>query len=390
MSKEKLTFKESVELFLQRTITDLHSNEEIPALNLIFHDDAFKLFEYIKKHPTTKEGYLIPAIKEHDILKATVMHNNNPYNPVIEIKNATLFFELLQSITNAWLEQKNKYWGSTSARSTFISDIKRLFLRMSPKDLDNIEEFLQLQLDFLKSNILDEYIKKNVKVGEFSGYNLYSSKEENASWCETSDKMTFYLKGENDDFHTLPSIYFGTRLEEGEIVCYIYAIQNERHRRIDKKIQRKLYKLNSGIENPDVNPASILSLKTFIGILKSHGITKIKVPRLQVLSYRYHELLSEHTKQDFQRRYSEERLEYINNLLPYERDRELEEYEWQKTWYSRVVDKQDFIHETKTTGLLKIFKRVLSQYSNLEIVNLDNCEDTTDFRIIEPSKKLTK
>ncbi len=390
MSKEKLDFKESVELFLQRTINDLHSNEEIPALNIIFHDDAFKLFEYIKNNHFTKEGYYIPPIKERDILKATIMHNNDPANPTIVIKNATRFFELLQSITNAWMVQKDKYWGSTSARATFIRDIKRLFLRMSPKDLDNIEDFLKLQLDFLSSNILDEFNKKNIKVGEFSNFNLYAAKEDAESWCETSDKMTFYLKGEGDSIHTLPSIYFGTRVEDGEVVCYIYAIQNERNRRIDKKIQRKLYKLNSGIENPEVNPASILSLKTFISILKENGITKIKVPRLQVLSYRYHELLSEHTKEDFKKRYTEERLEYINSLPPYEKKRELEEYEWQKIWYAHIVDKQDFIHHTKTVGLLKIFERVLSQYSTLEVINLDNNEDTLDFRIIEPSKKLTK
>ncbi len=375
MSKETLHFKESVELFLQRTINDLHNNEEIPSLNLIFHEDAFKLFEYVKKHPFTKEGYVTPNIKETDILKATTMHNNNPSSITINISNATKFFELLTAITNAWYDLKNKYWGSLSTRALFIQSIKRIFLRMSPSDINNIEEFLQRELDFIKDNTFEEYIKKNIEVGEYEGYKLHTSLEENPSWCETTSKMTFFLKGNNDDFHTLPSIYFGIREEYGKKVCYIYAIQNERFRRIDKKIQRKLYKLNSGIENPDVNPASILVLKTFIDMLKSKGIEDIKVPCLQVLSYRYHEILSEKTKRDFEKNYSPERLEFINNLLPYERDRKLEEYEWQKVWYQHVVDKQDFISETKTEGLFKIFRRVSEQFSTIELLNTPFIED---------------
>ncbi len=386
--KEQLHFKEAVTLFLDRTLSDLHDNSEIPALNFIFPESAFKLFEYIKNHPYEQEGYWIPPLYDRDIEKAKIENNSNPNNPTIIIHNPKRFFELLTDITNSMINQKNKYWGTTSPRAVFIRDIKRIFLRMSPKDLDNIEEFLQLQLDFLKSETLDFYVKNNVEIGNYEGYRLYTAKEDNAAWCETSDKMTFFLKGDNDDYYTLPSIYFATREEEGKTVCYIYAIQNERQRNTDKKIQRKLYKLNDGIENPDVNPGAVLSLKTFIDILKNNGITKIKIPRKQVLSYRYHELLSIQTKKAFEEKYTPERLEYINNLLPYEKDKELAEYEWQKNWYSHVVGKQDFIEEAKTIGLMKIFARVKNQFGILELIN--NEEDPLELRIIEQPRKLIK
>lgn len=380
--KEILDFKETVTLFLDRTMSDFKNESEVPAINVLFPESAFKLFDYIKEHPFTKKDWYIPPIYPEDITRALPQNNTNPSLPTMVVQHPVRFFELLTDITNSWIYQKDKYWGGASPRATFIRDIKRLFLRMSPSDLANIENFLELQLSFLKSTTFDEYIKKNVEIGEYAGYKLFTSKEENATWCETNDKMTFYLKGENDEFHTLPSIYFAIAEEDGKIICYIYAIQNERQRNTSKKIQRKLYKLNAGIENPNVNPGSVLVLKTFIDMLKEKGITDIRVPSLQVLSYRYHELLSEKTKKEFAENYSPERLEYINNLLSYERDRMLEEYEWQKVWYSHVVDKQDFIHRAKTEGLFNIFYRVANQFGTLE--QTPTTTDNLHFSIIEP------
>ena len=388
---ETLDFKEAVTLFLDRTMSDLKNESEIPALNIVFPDSAFKLFEYIKEHPFEKDGSYVPPLYDRDIEKAKIENNSNPELPTINIHNTVKFFELLTDIINSWHDKKNKHWGSYGHRALFIQNIKRLFLRMSPNDMLNIEDFLQRELCFLKDSTFDEYIKVNEVIGTYEGYNLYTSKEEAESWCETSTKMTFFLKGEEYKFHTLPSIYYGITEEYGEKVCYIYAIQNERHRAENKRIQRTLYKLNKGIENPDVNPASILVLQTFINMLKEKGITNIKVPCLQVLSYRYHELLSEKTKQEFARDYSKEKLEYINNLNSYDRERQLEEYEWQCIWYSHVVDKQDFISFTKTEGLYNIFKRVAEQFTSIELLNTPFIEDENlNIRISTEPKKQKK
>ena len=372
---ERLDFKEAVTLFLDRTMSDLKSESEVPALNIIFPKEAFKLFEYIKQHPYEKEDSYVPPLYECDIEKAKVVNNSNPNLPTIQIHNPVLFFELLTGITNAWVDFKNKYWGSMSSRALFIQNIKRLFLRMSSSDFLNVEEFLKRELSFLEDSTFDEYIKVNKIIGEYEGYKLYSSKEEAPSWCETSTKMTFYLKRGNNEFHTLPSIYYGITSEDGRRVCYIYAIQNERNRAESKRIARSLYRINKGIENPVVNPGSVLVLETFINMLKERGITNIKVPCLQVLSYRYHELLSEKTKKEFEENYSLERLEYINNLNFFEKSKYLEEYEWQKVWYSHVVGKQDFISEAKTEGLFKIFERVQEQFESISILNEPFIED---------------
>ena len=388
---ETLDFKEAVTLFLDRTMSDLKNESEIPALNIVFPDNAFKLFEYIKEHPYTKDGSYVPPLYDRDIEKAKIENNSNPELPNIIIHNPVKFFELLTDIINSWHDKKNKHWGSYGHRALFIQNIKRLFLRMSPNDMLNIESFLQRELSFIQDKTFDEYIGKNTIISEYEGYQLKTSLEEAPSWCETTNKMTFYLTNDNNEFHTLPSIYFGITEEYGEQVCYIYAIQNERHRAENKRIQRTLYKLNKGIENPDVNPASILVLQTFINMLKEKGITNIKVPCLQVLSYRYHEILSNTTKRDFEKNYSKEQLEYINNLNSYDRERKLEEYEWQKLWYSHVVDKQDFISYTKTEGLFKIFRRVQDQFSSIELLNTPFIEDENlNIRISTEPKKQKK
>ena len=40
-----------------------------------------------------------------------------------------------------------------------------------------------------------------------------------------------------------------------------------------------------------------------------------------------------------------------------------------------MVDKQDFISETKTEGLYKIFARVATQYNSIELLNTPFIED---------------
>ena len=76
-----------------------------------------------------------------------------------------------------------------------------------------------------------------------------------------------------------------------------------------------------------------------------------------------------------------EKLEEINNMPEWQRKRKLEEYEWQKIWYSHVVDKQDFIHKAKTEGLFKVFYRVASQFGLIEYTS--NSNDNLIFNIVE-------
>ena len=232
---ETLDFKEAVTLFLDRTMSDLKNESEIPALNIVFPDSAFKLFEYIKEHPYETEGSYVPPLYDRDIEKAKIENNSNKDLPTINIHNPVLFFELLTDIINSWRDFKNKCFGSYSPRALFIQNIKRLFLRMSPSDFDNIEQFLQRELSFLKDETFEEYISKNTVIGEYEGYILKTALEEAPSWCETSKKMTFYLTNDNNEFHTLPSIYFGITEEYGENTKLAALMSGKYYLGIDNK-----------------------------------------------------------------------------------------------------------------------------------------------------------
>ena len=197
MSKEKeyINFKEAVQLFLSRTIPELKSEEELPGINFIFSNDSFELFEYIKDNPYTKSNSWVPSLDYHDISNALPENNQNPSYPTIEIKNPIAFFELLTAITNAWLDLNNKYYGAVSGRALFISNIKRLWLRMSPNDFINVLEFLKRELKFLKTSFFEEFIKKEIAVGEYCNFKIYATKEINESWYETNEKISLNNDG---------------------------------------------------------------------------------------------------------------------------------------------------------------------------------------------------
>lgn len=389
MAKEYVEFKEVVELFTYTTAHDMKNESDIPKVNIIFPKSTFKLFRYVQENPFTKDGYLIPNISDEDIENLKPENQNMEGIPTIIVKNPVLFFELLTDITNAWLDQKEKYYGYGSGRALFIKNIKRLWLRMSPSDFTNVEEFLRLQLNFLTSTTFDEYIKTDKGVGEYEEYKIESSKECNDSWCETNDKMKFSLYDDAKNYHELPSIYFATETENDKTTCYIYAIQNGYDKKVNKKISRSLYKLNRGVENPNVHPSQVLALKTFIEMLSSIGITEIKIPLLQVLSHPYHELLSRQAITSFPKKWPEEKVcELYSN--PDRNEYRTKEYEWDKTWYNHVVDRADAIEKAKTENLYNIFYRVAEQFDLIEIRNDSFIEDEYLNIRIKNVKKLSK
>lgn len=118
---------------------------------------------------------------------------------------------------------------------------------------------------------------------------------------------TSFIK--DDDIYNLPKISYGI----SNNVCYIYAIQNEKESittSFQKRIKRKLYKLNEGVstletdeykdykdngdyypENiSDVSPSVLIALSIFFDILKDKGIDKVKVISLLPVRYNSREL----------------------------------------------------------------------------------------------------
>ena len=157
-----------------------------------------------------------------------------------------------------------------------------------------------------------------------------------------------------------------------------------------KKVERLLYHLNEGIEEPKNHPNQVYSLLLFLDLLKSHGITKIKVPTLQVLSYGYHELLSATTKEKFARNWDQDNIDLLNYLTGERLKYKLESYKRDLVWYNKVVEKQDSISKQKTENLINLFYRMECHIQDFIIRNdFDVQGDYLDI-IIGNEKSLSK
>lgn len=386
----RVDYKEVVELFVSKIIPDLYLSEKSPQFNFVFLEDAFEYFEYVKNHPFEKKGYWTPNIEERDIQLLRSKNHYNDDHPTIFVKDYQYFFQYLTDIVNA----TNKFDRRQLARSLATNIFHYIWLRMSPSDFDDVEGFLHKQLDFIRDDTFYEdfyydsnYLVRVVNVPfTYEGYKVKATICPNSYYDETTRHMALCLVSENGDCHTLPNIDFDIRSENGEKVCYVYAVQNDRYERIrNSKIERAIYKLNKGVKETeskeyidyiegrstyypenisDVHPNAVISLIIFTDILKEKGINHIKVPLLQVLNYEYHQILSTMNKVNFPRTWNKDSIEATksdNNLKA--------QYEWEKNWYEHIVDKEDFISKNKTENLIRKFRRLCFHRPDVHIRN---------------------
>jgi len=377
--KEIVCIKEIVELFVHTTIRSIQSEEEIPKFNIMFSEEAINYFREVSHNPFQLKDSFTPNIEETDIQNLYVENQCDDNCPTLIVKDYKLFFELLTHIVNEQIALNYNYGENSNARSIAMQLMRRIWLRLGPEDFDNAELFLQKQLDFLKNMEFDNPNEEQ-KFNFHQENQITYEVEKCETWCETTRRMHFRIY-DSRDYHDLPKIYYEIREENSEKVCYIYAVQMGKDIHRIKSIERNLYKLNQGIENSKVHPNFVMAMSLFYELLCSHEITHIKVPLLQVLSHRYHILLGTRAKERFEEKWTRERLEQLEFLKnsPLNRDKErhndlIENYEYDKTWYEHVVEKEDLISKNKTEGLVNLFVHMTnldgtSQINTLPFVN---------------------
>ena len=368
--QNKVTLKETIELFVISTYREIKAESEIPNFNIIFPEDAYKLFQYVMDNPHKKKGYLTPNIRPEYIENMKQENNQNPNVPTMTIKNASIFFKYLTDITNNLVELYRQYGELKDARALHIQAMRRIWLRMGNDDFNNVEEFLDLQLQFIKNQKLDEF-KKEITVDHILNYDVVLKTRINSTWDETPRNISFKIVDkEQNTMYELPHIHYAISEDN---TCYIYAIQNEFEPIKNKKIVRELYKLNKGIENPCNHPDQVYSMILFLRFLKEQNISKIKIPTNQTLSYRYHKLLSEYHKQELinlgligplKRK--------LTNEITKEDKKRLERYEKFLLWCDNIIDKEDVIEQLKTTNFINLIKRMPNHIPDLEIKELNN------------------
>lgn len=363
---ENIEFKEIVELFLCTSFRQIKSESEVPNVNFQFEEDAILLFENIVENPFVKKGSWTPDARREDI--DFILDRNNDDCLTIKIRDVFKFFKYLMDITNESIKLNNFYGKMSLARNQAMQIMRRIWLRMAIEDIENVELFLEKQLQFVKNRTFDTRNLK--KISSFYGYNVFMKTIVNQTWDETTRSMVFAII-DNDETYELPHILYDI---DDQGICYIYGVQTAKTKK-SKIIERKLYKLNKNINNPNVHPSKVYALTLFIEQLKQKGISKIIVPGLQVLSYRYHELLSKEAKNS---------LDEAKIQLTKDPNEEYfrEKYEAIKEWYDKVYEKQDKISYLKTEELFNLIYRIIEQESNIEIINEINIQgDSLNIRI---------
>lgn len=362
----KIEFKELIEIFITGTIPSISAENEIPRINFIFNNEGIELINSISKSPFILKNCWTPSITKEDIERLKNLNKSN--YPNIEIDNPIEFFKLLTDIVNSQIRLYTSHNIHVSERNVCINVLLRIWLRMDKNDFRNINSFLKKELDFLNNNTLEKY--NNREIDNYEGYKVTSLINVNETWDETS-KSIYFILGDKDSSHTVSHINYAIREENNEKVCYIYAVQSDLVKTTNKKIERKLYKLNKGIKVQDVHPNQVFPLIELMHLLNKEGITTIKVPKNQELNYEYHEILSKREEERFHLRWPKSLINKIlsNNSQETEYQRKL--YLLDKTFYEHTVGKSSKIRELKTTKLFALLKRLSFHMPNFQLSGTD-------------------
>ena len=337
MSIYRVNINEVMNLF-DEVLPIIKSEIEVPSFNIVFNN-IDKTYNNLSKN-------------EIDETKQTIY-----------VADTTMFFDYLTKIINSLIELREEYFEEVNPYILTKSLLKRIWLRMNNNDFNDIISFLQQQLMFIEDRTFIEY--KSLKmINSFYNREVYAYNKINRTWDETDNSMSFYIKGEPN--HELSDVFYGIRCENGEKVCYIYAVQNK-SRKINKKIQRKLYHLNKGIDNPNVHPNQVYTLILFINECIKNGVTKIKIPKVQVLNHRYHEILSKKCERDFKNKWN-----YVSILETFENPIKKRQYENDKRLYSHFVDMENKIDQLKRNKLFLLVDRMKYYFDNIEFVFEDD------------------
>ena len=336
-----IDFKELIELFILRTLPSIKSEKEIPNINFIFDNNSIELFNYVMEHPFRKKDVWTEDITSKDLEITKEINNMNPNSNTIIIDDGVSFFDYLTSIVNEHLKLFKEYEYTLMIRSTTMSLLTRIWLRMDDNDFNDVISFLKKELDFYKDRTLDKY-RTEIYISSYEGIDSYAECNINESWDETTRSMNFRLENSGES-HTISRVLYDIRSENGIKVCYIYGVQNNLFNITNKRIERKLYKLNKGIDNPKVHPNQLYSLILFLEILKKEGITTIKVPKNQTLSYGYHKILSNNEKSNFKAKWPTKKVRKIYSSDDEDSINKRHEYELDKEWFFLfTIKKKDY------------------------------------------------
>ena len=364
------TFENVTREFTTDTLYKLLFSEDLPNFKFEFREDeAIDFIENILKSYSDK--YEFNKEKSQKILHTIKQKSNgNTETPVMIVNDYKKFFELLRQL----YEKQIELYFLRTGRSAFTRYEKNNFfeevwLRATPDDFNNPEDFLKKQVDMINDTTFEKYNEETC-LGqiEFLDNNILCVKSGIArTWDENSKEfeIIIYDKNHYDNkelfvrpSYTLPLIRYGIYDKNGKKVCFIGSIQDKsdsyENSELEKQMNRKKYKANEGVPEEDtykVEPKHLLALSIFINLLHKENISEIEVPSLYVLDYDYHTKRNKKMLVDFEKDWTEENIEKYQDI-----------YIKELNYFEKLYNKEELISEIKTERLLLIFRRLLHHY----------------------------
>ena len=321
--------------------------------------------------------------------------NTSDNIPVMLINDYQDFFEQLRQFYEEHIRMFFKRTTFSSFHSyAMVNCFDLIWLRATPEDFNDPEEFLRKQVQMIKDNTFSKYDKETSlgKIECLDNNILCIQNKVARIWDETSQEMhiSIYDKEYYDNtelfdrqHYTLPVIRYGIFEKDGKKVCRIGSIQNKevgsKKSAVSKKVDRAKYKVNEGVTEQDmerVEPKSLIALSIFINLLNQEGITDIQVPSMYVLDYNYHEKMGEKLMREFKHRWGDK---YISGDGS-------QRYMRERAHLERTYGKEDLISEIKTERFIKLFNRLLCHYPNASITSYP-AEVDNNYHILIPKIK---
>jgi len=380
------TFENVALEFCVTTMKDILLNDKKTNFNFVFRQPEALIFieEMFDKYIVDYySGFKEDASK---IIQALKQGNDRENDlPSLVINDYQSFFELLRQYYEKDIElhfQRTKMsWFPVYEMKNCFQDI---WLRATPEDFNNPEQFLQKQVQFINDPTFVKY-DNDTELGSsiyFDDNIVCVNNGIARAWDEMPRefKISIYDKqyyNKTELFHrpryTLPVVRYGIYEKVGKKICVIGSIQKEKEessKEVSSVFNRIRYKVNKDVpseENIDgIEPSNVIALSMFINFLHNEGITNLEVPSLYVLDYQYHQKRSIQLVEEFNNEWTE-----------YRQQEDHEEYQEEKIRLENMVNKEDIISQNKTERFIKTFMRLTYHYPQSEIINyageLDNC-----------------
>lgn len=301
------------------------------------------------------------------------------------VNNYKKFFEYLRQAYERHIElyfqrRKDSTGFNRWEKNNFF---ELIWLRATPQDFNNPEEFLKKQAQMMKDTTFEKYDEETY-LGKLECLNNHIITIKNGiarTWDENFRQMeiTIYDKEHynnkelwNRPHYTLPVIRYGIYEKDGKKICSIGSIQHKAdssdEENLKKKMDRQKYKVNKDIPQEDtkkVEPKNVIALSIFINLLHREGITDIEVPSMYVLDHEYHRKRNKYLLRKFKQEWT--KIDYWDRKNREKREKYPEEYKEAFQIFLKTFRKQDLISEIKTERLLLTARRLLNHYPKANI-----------------------